>query len=185
MKYCTHCGKEVLDEAVVCTGCGCEIKGINPKFCMYCGAEVGENAVICVKCGCPVKKSPVTEKKNIVTELSEKMKINGIIWLCVAGVQILLGIFVHWALLIIAALNIISGIMDLKFSKTILDKPVDIVKTIEPMTGPIVTLVYNVVVGAVIGVAGSIYYLTAIRSFVMTNKEEFLEIEASYNAQQN
>lgn len=23
MKYCTHCGKEIADEAVVCTGCGC------------------------------------------------------------------------------------------------------------------------------------------------------------------
>lgn len=25
MKYCTHCGKEVMDEAVVCTNCGCAI----------------------------------------------------------------------------------------------------------------------------------------------------------------
>ncbi len=23
MKYCTRCGKELFDEAVVCTGCGC------------------------------------------------------------------------------------------------------------------------------------------------------------------
>ncbi len=23
MKYCTHCGKELLDEAVICPGCGC------------------------------------------------------------------------------------------------------------------------------------------------------------------
>ena len=23
MKYCTKCGKELLDEAVICTGCGC------------------------------------------------------------------------------------------------------------------------------------------------------------------
>ena len=26
MKYCTHCGKEINDEAVICTGCGCEIE---------------------------------------------------------------------------------------------------------------------------------------------------------------
>ncbi|MGN1040819.1 MAG: zinc-ribbon domain-containing protein [Candidatus Fimimonas sp.] len=25
MKYCTHCGAEVLDEAVVCVHCGCKI----------------------------------------------------------------------------------------------------------------------------------------------------------------
>ena len=24
MKYCTHCGKELVDEAVVCTSCGCK-----------------------------------------------------------------------------------------------------------------------------------------------------------------
>ena len=23
MKYCTHCGKEIMDEAVICPGCGC------------------------------------------------------------------------------------------------------------------------------------------------------------------
>lgn len=26
MKYCQHCGKEVLDEAVVCPSCGCAIQ---------------------------------------------------------------------------------------------------------------------------------------------------------------
>ena len=26
MKFCEKCGKEILDEAVVCPGCGCEIK---------------------------------------------------------------------------------------------------------------------------------------------------------------
>ena len=27
MKYCTHCGKELLDEAVICVGCGCSVSG--------------------------------------------------------------------------------------------------------------------------------------------------------------
>ena len=27
MKFCTKCGKELLDEAVVCTGCGCPVEG--------------------------------------------------------------------------------------------------------------------------------------------------------------
>ena len=26
MKYCTHCGKELLDEAVICIGCGCVVE---------------------------------------------------------------------------------------------------------------------------------------------------------------
>lgn len=34
MKYCSKCGKELMDEAVICVGCGCKIedgKGI-PKI---------------------------------------------------------------------------------------------------------------------------------------------------------
>ena len=26
MKYCSHCGKELLDEAVVCPSCGCKVE---------------------------------------------------------------------------------------------------------------------------------------------------------------
>ena len=26
MKYCTHCGKELLDEAIFCPGCGCTVE---------------------------------------------------------------------------------------------------------------------------------------------------------------
>ena len=26
MKYCSHCGKEVLDEAVICPNCGCSVQ---------------------------------------------------------------------------------------------------------------------------------------------------------------
>lgn len=29
MKFCTHCGKELMDEAVVCTNCGCAVNGAN------------------------------------------------------------------------------------------------------------------------------------------------------------
>lgn len=25
MKYCSHCGKEIMDAAVVCPGCGCAV----------------------------------------------------------------------------------------------------------------------------------------------------------------
>lgn len=29
MKYCEKCGKELMDEAVVCPGCGCAVRGSN------------------------------------------------------------------------------------------------------------------------------------------------------------
>lgn len=27
MKYCSKCGKELVDEAVICVGCGCPVSG--------------------------------------------------------------------------------------------------------------------------------------------------------------
>ena len=68
MKYCSHCGKEITDEAVVCVGCGCPVPNtqINTtlpaidtsekktKFCSHCGKEIDKNAVICIGCGCAV-----------------------------------------------------------------------------------------------------------------------------------
>ncbi len=29
MKYCTYCGKEIADEAVICLGCGCKTERTN------------------------------------------------------------------------------------------------------------------------------------------------------------
>ena len=31
MKYCSHCGSEVNENAVICTKCGCQIENIKPK----------------------------------------------------------------------------------------------------------------------------------------------------------
>lgn len=27
MKFCSKCGKELCDEAIICTGCGCSVEG--------------------------------------------------------------------------------------------------------------------------------------------------------------
>lgn len=26
MKFCSHCGKEIMDQAVICPGCGCSVQ---------------------------------------------------------------------------------------------------------------------------------------------------------------
>lgn len=30
MKYCTHCGSEILEEAVICVKCGCRVESYVP-----------------------------------------------------------------------------------------------------------------------------------------------------------
>ena len=75
MKFCTHCGKELLDEAIFCPGCGCEAPKIQQdvvpemqtqakKFCSYCGAEVLSQAVVCPKCGCSLNQHQVVKKSG-------------------------------------------------------------------------------------------------------------------------
>ena len=32
MKYCSHCGAQLLDEAVICTNCGCAVSGAKGQY---------------------------------------------------------------------------------------------------------------------------------------------------------
>lgn len=189
MKKCTYCGKELFDQAMICPGCGCPA----PKVCKYCGKEIANEAVICVNCGCPVEHQnaqpsgqpftqptytkPATDISNLVNTLSQRLFTNGVIWLVIGALQIILGLFWQWFLLIVGVLNVISSIQDINKSKHLPGLPKNALAGIpaeyEPLTGPIITLIYNLFAGGVIGVAGSIYYLVAVRGFVMENQAHF------------
>lgn len=148
------------------------------KYCMKCGKELFDEAVICPGCGCPTNRTVVQPPQpELLQQLSERVKTNGVIWLVVAAIQILCGVFFNWYLLVVGVLNVVTAIQDLSYSKTVLTTPAGIVKRFEPLAGPIVTLIYNLIFGGLIGVAGSIYYLTAIRSFVMERREAFQRFE--------
>ncbi len=168
MKYCTYCGKQLFDEAVVCPGCGCPTPPPSPNASQPYYSQFVNSAV---------------SSNVLITKLSERLKINGIIWIVVAVIQIIIGVSGTWLPLIVGILNIVSAIKDLNYSKEVMNNPVGIVKNFEPLTSPIITLVYNIVIGGVIGVAGSIYYFIALRSFVMENKEAFLALEPPYGNQ--
>ena len=162
------------------------------KFCTHCGNEVNENAVVCVKCGCAIPRthtfsnsqathfsqnSPISSYPDIVNTISQRIQTNGIIWIVIGAIQILLGISVNWVVLIVGILNLVSSIQDINYSKSFPLNPVGIVNKVKPLTGPIITLIYNLVIGGIIGVAGSIYYFIAVRGFVLENEQTFLEIE--------
>jgi len=151
MKYCTHCGKELFDEAVICVGCGC---AVGDKSGIGAGHLFGGGTVL-------------------LNTLSQRVNTNGIIWLVIGVLQILGGLFINWFLLIVGTLNILSSVQDMQYSKTLQEDPAGIVEKYEPVAGPVITLVYNLVFGGIIGVVGSIYYFVQIRGFVMQNKEAF------------
>lgn len=153
------------------------------KYCTHCGNPINEEAVLCVKCGCMIK--PVTQahqppNPHLLSQLASRMKTNGIIWFVIGAFQILLGIYWSWWTLIVGVLNIISGINDMNRSSQITNDPRGIVSEHESVAGPVVTLIYNLLIGGLIGVIGSIYYFVAIRGMVMENKVQFLELERSF-----
>ena len=159
MKYCTHCGKELLDEAVICPGCGCPtgLVGGQPQTATMPFAG---------------------DVRSLVNTLAQRVNTNAIIWLVIGALQIIGGIAINWFLLIVGVLNIVSSIQDMNYSKQLPANPTGIVAKFEPLTGPIITLVYNLVIGGVIGVVGSIYYFVAIRNFVMEHRTEFAGLDA-------
>ena len=156
MKYCTHCGKELLDEAVICVGCGCATSKGNARA------------------GC-------VDRTMLLNTLAQRVNTCGIIWLVIGILQILGGLFVNWFLLIVGILNVVSSVQDMNYSKRLHDNPTGIVAKFEPLTGPIITLVYNLVIGGAIGVVGSVYYFVAIRNYVMENKTFFAELDVVGN----
>ena len=155
MRYCSQCGTALSDEVFFCTACGSAV----------------DQRPAPVAAAAPVDITP------LLTTLSQRLQTNGIIWLVIGALQILGGLFIEWVLLIVGVLNILSAINDMNYSKTLATNPTGLVKRFEPLTGPIITLVYNLVFGGVIGVAGSVYYLVAIRNFVMENKVAFSSLD--------
>ena len=146
------------------------------RYCVHCGKEVNDNAVICLSCGCFVdtqnSRSNVGSD-NLLLTLSNRIKTNGTIWFAVAVVQIIVGILCNFLILIVGILNIINAVRDLKYSNTILTQPTEIIQNFEKIGPPLIVLIYNLLFGGIVGIAGSLYYFFAIRSFVMDNQSYF------------
>ncbi len=152
MKFCSKCGKEMIDEAAFCPDCGCAVGGTAP--------QAQKNSA------------------DLLNTLAQRLNTNAIIWIVIGALQILGGLFLSYFLAIVGALNIFSSINDLNYSKTLHENPTGIVEKFEPLIGPIITLGYNLIFGGVIGAVGSIYYLLAIRNFVLENRQQFIEMGA-------
>lgn len=195
MMYCSICGKQANDEAIVCTQCGCSLYSIpqgKAKYCSHCGSEVNPEAIVCMSCGCAIystinktgkglwQNTTTNSPQELVDTITQRIHINGIIWIVIAVIQILVGISFRWGVLIVGILNLFSALSDLKFSKNYSTKPVGLINRVKPIVGAIIVLVYNLLIGGVIGVAGSIYYLVGVRQYVLENESVFQDIEEKY-----
>ena len=94
-KFCCHCGKEIMDEAVICPGCGCPVQTVNstpkeetdqsvsvglvilallfPLFgCIYCLVSLKRRTICAVACG-------------IAAVISWYLGIASFVWAFIAG----------------------------------------------------------------------------------------------------
>jgi len=189
-KICENCGNQMPPEALFCSNCGSkyeESRVQRQKYCGKCGTEIKDSAQFCHMCGEPIRQynqgfASVNYQNNtqdLLQKFSHRVKTNAIIWMVIACFQLVMGLLVNWVLLIVGVVNLITSITDLNYSRTVLQNPKGLVLRVKGLVGPIITLVYNLIFGGVIGVAGSIYYLIAVRGFVMENEKAFMSLENS------
>ncbi len=171
-RYCKACGQPIEKEQAVCLNCGVPA-GKGRNYCYYCGSSLMEDAVICVKCGCSTvgnANSFITEdeKSQYYRKLSDYEKTSGIIWLVIGIIQVLTVVGI-----ICGIWNIVMAVQRLNYSKELMKKPPNVVKTFESqMTGLIIILVLNIFLGALIGVIGAAFDFY-VRDYVLSNKEKY------------
>lgn len=115
---------------------------------------------------------------RVVKTLAHKVHTESVVWIVIAVFQILSIVGLP-----VGVYNLIVSIMNLDTSKKILQYPVGIVSSFEPLTGSIVVLCINLFFGAFIGIVGSLYHIFGVRGYVMDNRDAFLRVEAALTGQ--
>lgn len=109
--------------------------------------------------------------QSVSQKLSEKEKLGAIIWLVIGILQCLSFIFS-----ISGIWNIICAVSRFKRANAVLTPWRGIVNTYEnELTSIIIGMVINFIFGGVIGIAGGLYDLFAVRDYVLKNREVFEE----------
>lgn len=132
----------------------------------------------------PMPAQPVAPPPNaqqLIHTASTRLTINGVLWLVFGCLQLVVGVFLFflWPLLLVGVMNVVGGIQDMVTASNFKKNPVGLVARVRPLVGPIITLCYNALLGGIIGVAGSVFYLVAIRNYVLENEYAFNQLEAS------
>lgn len=221
MSFCSNCGSQLGEGVKFCPNCGKSLDGsqaVNqqPTFNntqtnqQQMPPNAGQQYQQAPYYTPPYQQpytqpyNPYMPQKNILQQLSGKVKANAIIWLVVACLQYLLGI-IYFAsaayaydvgvseafgafivmgifVIVVAVINTLVSVRDFRYSREVLYRPVGIYAKFSPIGGYIGMLIYNILFGGIVGIAGSIYAFV-VRSFVMNNELQFAQIEQQFMEQ--
>lgn len=196
MSYCASCGNKLNEESKFCPNCGksLENKQITNQQSVSNGTQQYQMPYQAHQ---TINQPYYVTRRNVIQELSKKIQIQAIIWLIVACIQYLIGAVRVWQcrdmyydyeltgvlmgviIIAIAIINTVFSVQNFKYSQEILEEPLEIVDKYTPISGTIITLIYNLFLGGIIGVVGAVYAFV-IRSFVVKNKVEFMKIEQEF-----
>ncbi len=162
MGFCMKCGKPLADDE---------------RFCMGCGTAAGVASGAQPQAAPVMPQQPIVDRQALLNTLSQRLNTGAIIWIVIGVLQLVVGLLWTWWIAIVGVLNIVSSVKDMDYAKKIFTNQNGIVATFEPIVGPVITLVYNLLVGGIIGAAGSIYYFIGVRGYVMENQAAFRAME--------
>ena len=161
-------------------------------ICSECGKEYSDNAAACPNCGNPTKptsnytpsqSSAEPQMSGIavsqyVEKLAAKEQASSIIWGAIAGLQIIVGFSGYFTALFIGILNAVAAYQTYQKSKKIRTPYVGMVEEYEnKFKSLLINLIVNGLLGAIIGIAGSIFDLFT-RNYVLSNRAIFEKIIA-------
>ena len=144
--------------------------------------------------------------ENALAELSDRIRAGAVLWITVASLQVLCGLWLIMTganishgyysevsgagsanilaglvLLAVATSNFVTAFRDFRYSRDILSNPTGIVEKFLPLSGRIANLMLNFLLGCVIGAVGSVFCLFT-RGFVIRRRLVFRAIEADFRA---
>lgn len=178
--FCTNCGNQLTEDG---------------RFCTFCGAERSGYAV---QAAYDNKNFAVVDK-SILKRLSGRVAFNAVIWILIAGDQVVTGINgifgddgtgikSYLCLILFGIANFCSGISDFANRNDIQENPVGIVKRYRISKDSWKLYLWNGVIAGLCMISGDYFFmmlallailtdLFLVKRYVSRHKEEFLWME--------
>lgn len=196
--FCGKCGSKLDDDSLFCANCGSQSNAVannaQPRFCGSCGGRLVAGARFCYICGSEtasvISGDTFSTEGLLLRQLTNKLWAEIIAWCIIIFAQLAVSIallaqsvtengFYGIACAVCAVLNIKSVYDDYTFLNQIKNRPAGIVARYESMPDFWFAFLWSATRGMGIGLVAWIFSMLT-RSFVLDNKQGFLELEKQY-----